>query len=273
VKTGSSDAAEARGRRLLVAVERLIADDEVLRALADACDARARGRRPGADDDAPEVRRQGAAREIVRTFSNRAAVAGALSGLPAMLPGLGFLAAGLTGSLAEVAYLLKTEVEMCLALAHVHGFDIRDRRERQLAFLMAAVGTQEAAGRSFVADVVRSEEVAIWNYGPRVVARLVVEGFAVLALGSFWKGLLKMVPLLGVAVGSGLNKLLTERVGQRAVEQLLVRQATTRSRVSSPEGSRASRPRPPAPPAGPARGRRQGGKPRRPRSPASRAPR
>ncbi len=160
-----------------------------------------------------------------------------VSGLPAFLPGLSLLAVGLTGTLAEVAYLLKTEVEMCLALAHVHGFDIRGRRERQLAFLLASVGTQEAAGRSVVSDLVRAEEQAIWSYGPRVVSRLILEGFAVLALGSFWRGALKAVPVLGVAVGSGLNRALTSRVGKRALAQLQARRA---ARQAAP----ALRPRP-----------------------------
>lgn len=228
----------SKGKRLLAAVERLIADDQTLRDLADACDARARARarRPLAAE-VPTTRQELAAREIVRTFATRAAVAGAVSGLPAFLPGLSLLAVGLTGTLAEVAYLLKTEVEMCLALAHVHGFDIRDRRERQLAFLLASVGTQEAAGRSVVSDLVRAEEQAIWSYGPRVVSRLILEGFAVLALGSFWRGALKAVPVLGVAVGSGLNRALTSRVGKRALAQLQARRA---ARQAAP----ALRPRP-----------------------------
>jgi hypothetical protein len=219
-----AEASTAQGKRLLAAVERLLSDDQALRDLADACDARARARRPLATE-VPETRRELAAREIIRTFSTRAAVAGAVSGLPALVPGLGLLAVGLTGTLAEVAYLLKAEVEMCLALAHVHGFDIRDRRERQLAFLLASVGTQEAAGRSVLEDLVRTEELAIWNYGPRVVSRLIVEGFALLALGSFWRGAVKAVPWLGMAVGSGLNRVLTARVGRRALAQLQARRA------------------------------------------------
>jgi hypothetical protein len=205
-------------------VERLLADDGTIRDVANACDARARARAPVASE-VPQTRRDLAAQEIVRTFSNRAAVVGALSGAPSLLPGLGLLAVGLGGTLVEVAYLLKAEVEMCLALAHVHGFDIRDRRERQLAFLLAAVGTQEAAGRSVVADLVRTEQLAIWNYGPRVLGRLVLEGFAVLAISSLWRGLLKAVPLLGVAMGSGLNKALTSRVGRQAIESLRARSA------------------------------------------------
>lgn len=234
-----TEASAKPGKRLLAAVERLIADDQVLRDLADACDARARARRPVATE-VPETRRELAAREIIRTFSTRAAMAGAASGVPALIPGLGLLAVGLTGTLAEVAYLLKTEVELCLALAHVHGFDIRDRRERQLAFLLAAVGTQEAAGRSVLQDLVRAEELAIWNYGPRVVSRLIVEGFAVLALGSFWRGAIKAVPWLGVAVGSGLNKALTARVGRRALAQLQARRA---ERQAEPRPRSRRRPR------------------------------
>ena len=99
-----------------------------------------------------------------------------------MIPGIGSLAAGIAGTFAELAYLLKTEVELCLSIAHVYGFDIDEPQERQLAFLLAAVSTYDASGKNFFVDVVRAEGVAIWNYGSRVLARMLVKAMTALAL-------------------------------------------------------------------------------------------
>lgn len=206
---------EAKGEQLLSAVERLVSSNETLRAHVKVCEARAKARAPEAGRKADTLR-QLTAQELTASYSNRAAIAGGVSGVPALIPGFGSIAAGVAGTFAELAFLLKTEVELCLSIAHVYEFDIDEPQERQLAFLLAAVSTYDASGRNFFVDVVRAEGVAIWNYGSRVLARMLIKAMTVLALAYVWRGLLKMVPVLGMVIGSGMNKVLTQRVGARA---------------------------------------------------------
>ena len=52
-----------------------------------------------------------------------------------------------------------------------------------------------------------------------VMARLVLMGAG--------KGLMRALPLVGVAIGGGVNKVLTTRVGHRCRAELLRRQRTT----------------------------------------------
>jgi hypothetical protein len=231
------NADEARGRQLLTSVERLVASNEKLRAVSAECLAIAGVR----DGEGPH--RDVAAAEVVRRYSNRAAVIGGASGLPSLIPGAG-IPLGIGAAFAELALLLKIEVEMSLVLLDLYGFDIDDPQERQIGFLLASVGTYEGSSSNVVADVARAEGVAIWNYGPRRIARLLVTTMASLAAMRIWRGLLKAVPFLGMAVGSSMNKVLTRRVGERVRRDLKTRRELMRkspSRPAAPKRARSTR--------------------------------
>jgi hypothetical protein len=202
---------EAQGRTLLTAVERVLASDpELLKILAEE-------RRHGA----------GTSTRIVSRFSYVSAIAGAIAGAPSIVPGWGLVGTVAT-TVAEMTYVLKTEVEMCLVLAAHNGLDITNREHRQIAFLLAAVGTHEAsASRGTVVDAGAIGLEALWNYSPRQVSKLVLDLFGILALAAaskmFGKVALRALPLVGVVAGAGVNKVLTTRVGHRAIRALRLR--------------------------------------------------
>lgn len=231
-----SESDEAKGRQLLTAVERLVASSDTIREAVLVADARAKARAPEATRT-KDTLRELTAKELIRGYSNRAAIAGGATAVPALIPGLGSLAAGVAGTFAELAYLLKTEVELCLAMSHLYGFDIDDPKERQLAFLLASVGTYDAGGKNFFADIVKAEGVAIWNYAPRTIGKYLLKVMTALALTYIWRGFLKMVPILGIVIGTGVNKVLTQRVGERVMADL-----RTRRDLMKAEGTKARRP-------------------------------
>lgn len=208
---------QSQGRKLLNVVERLIADTDSLVALSKDSLRRAQGAKP--DDEA--AARAVASEDIIRHFSNRTAVSGGLAALPALIPGVGTLAALAGGALADVGLVLKFEVEMALTLSHLYGFDIAREEERNLAFLLAAVSTYDAkSGGNFFTDVVQAEAIALWKYTPRQVGKLLLTVLSKLALLQVGKGLARAIPFVGIAVGSTMNKVLTQRVGERLVSEL-----------------------------------------------------
>ncbi len=206
---------EEQGRRLLTAVERIIEDTEDLIVRVETF---RREAGEGVDEEATEL---AVARLLVRHYSNRSAMAGGVSALPALLPGAGTLLAALGGTLADMGLTLKFEVEMALSLTHLFGFDIRRDKERQLAFLLASVSTYEAkSGRNFFVDLAEAEGTAIWNYAPRQVAKALLSVMAKLVLVGTSKGIMKAVPFVGIVIGSSANKILTTRVGERCITEL-----------------------------------------------------
>lgn len=214
---------DVRGRRLQTAVERILADDTKLIARSNEAMKAAKALRLG-DEDATIA---AAAAEIVKSSANRSALAGGVTALPALVPGIGSIIAATGGALADMALVLKVEVEMALVLTHLHGFDITDEHERKLAFLLASISTWEAkSDGNALKDLARIENAAFWTYGPREASKLVALVFARLALLAASKGLVRALPVVGIAVGTSVNRVLTNRVGERCTRELVRRRRT-----------------------------------------------
>lgn len=169
-----------------------------------------------------------ACQAIISQQSNVSAIVGAVSAAPAIIPGPGTAMAVLGGMLGEVILLLKLETELCMLLSAAHGFDVRLPHERQLAMLLASIGTfQSQHGDDVLLALGVTSAEAIWNYAPREVSKLLlrVVGRALLA-GAARKGTKALVlglPFVGMGVGAGMNKVLTARVGKRAHAALTMR--------------------------------------------------
>lgn len=205
------------GEKLLSAVERLVADTEKL--LAVVADHQDQVVAEKHDDEA--AYRKAVADLLIATFSNRSAMSGGAAALPAVVPGLGSLVTLLGGTLADLALMLKFEVELALCLTSLYGYDIHQPRERQLAFLLASVNTyEERSQKNVVVDLAIAEGTAFWNYTPRQASKGLVTVMAKIALVGLSRGFLRVLPVVGIAVGAGMNKALTHRVGRRCQQEL-----------------------------------------------------
>jgi len=179
---------------------------------------------------------------VIAHYATRSAIAGAVSAAPGMVPGWGTITAvGLT--LGELTFIMKAEVEMCLALCAVHGHDVHSADTRQLALALAAVQVHHVeAGRHVMLDATEITMQSLWKYTPRELSKLVVRVLGKIACRSaaqcLGKGLLRAVPVVGSAVGYGMNALLTRRVGHAAnlaLEDAAVRRAAS-SVDNEPDG-------------------------------------
>lgn len=209
------ESSESTGRQVLHAVERILDSTDDIIALVE------RLKRQSDLADRPEEMRDLVGRRLVAIYSNRSALSGGATALPALVPGWGTLATLAGGTLVDMGLMLKFEVEMTLALSWLYGFDIHQERERQVAFLLASVGTYDArTGRNFFVDLAEAEGTAIWNYAPREVTKFLVSVLTKVALLYAGRSFVKAIPLVGVVVGTGANKVLTRKVGQRCIEDL-----------------------------------------------------
>lgn len=209
--------ADPSGTNLLKAVERIVASPDEIERQTESIVQEVRDKLP-TDATGAQIRAL-AEQKIVAHHANRAALAGGASSLPALIPGVGTMAAFVGGGLVDMTMCLKYEIEMVLALSSLHGFDIRDPRERQLAYLLAASHTYASTPGSVpIADFLKIELDAIWHYTPRQLGKLVTTLFIKLALVYSGKGLIRAVPFVGLIVSGGVNKALTHRLGTSVIE-------------------------------------------------------
>lgn len=216
---------EETGRKLLSAVERLVKDGEELIAEVESF-----------RDHVPRRKRQSesgylraVAKRIIAAYSTRSAIAGGVTAAPSMLPGAGTAIATVGGSLADMAFMLKHEVELALCLTHLYGYDIRDEKERWMAYALAAVSTHDAReARNYFVDLAEAQVEAISKYTPRQISKIVATILGKLALQRAGRSLLRGVPFVGIVVCASANKVLTTNVGRRCVAALSRRRASDR---------------------------------------------
>jgi uncharacterized protein (DUF697 family) len=201
-----------RGQKLLATVERLLDPPESIQE-------RVRGLRREAG---PSLERL--VDRVIDLYVGKSAVSGGATAIPAMLPGVGTLLGTLGGSLADTAFLLKYQVEMCLALSAAYGYDITKAHERKLAILVAATTMHEAqTGRNLLKDVGAMSKKGAFSMNPQDLAKALAPVFGTIAIGYAAKTVLRAIPLVGVGVGATMNRTLTAKVGKKANEQLQAR--------------------------------------------------
>src|SRR6516162_9757772 len=215
-----------RGESLLSAVERVVEDCDDLIAHVETLKSAANEIRD--EDDL----REHLAHQIIHGYSTRSAIAGGVTSLPALLPGAGSAVALFGGLLADMTYMLKHDVEMILCLSYLYGHDIRDEKERWLAYVLAGIRTYEVqVRRNYLADLFDVQLDALPKYTPRELFKLAATVLGRVALLSLSRGFVKTLPLVGIAVSASTNKFTTWSVGWWCVEAL-----ERRRNVESNEG-------------------------------------
>ncbi len=214
-----------KAKRVLRAVEHILSDDESIIGLVNSATAQVdeelakRGRKVS---EKTRYRRIG--RRIIRFYTNFSSLAGAVTGLPVILPGIGSLVGFVGASLVDTVATLKLEVEMSLALCHLAGFDISNPRDRQIAFTLASVTSYEVrASDDILVDGAQLSAAAFWDYSSRQMSKYLGAMIAKRILISSGKHLTKFVPFVGMAVGFGLNRTLTRRTGNQCLDALWLR--------------------------------------------------
>jgi uncharacterized protein (DUF697 family) len=118
-------------------------------------------------------------RQLIRDAAWRSAARGAVSGLPAVVPGLG-TKAEIGAATADTLLITVSQARAVLMLCHLRGLSLNDREARRLDVLLVlamAAGAAEvdgevirAAGREIAIDDVRAGRIA-----PEVAAALVAQ--------------------------------------------------------------------------------------------------
>jgi uncharacterized protein (DUF697 family) len=211
----TKESSYARGERLLTAVERLVEDCDDLIAYVETLKS---ATAPEMDE---EERIEALAEQIIGDYSRRSAISGGVTALPGLLPGGGSAVALIGGVLADMTFMLKHDVEMILCLSYIFGHDIRDEKERWLAYVLAGMRTYQARERqNYMVDLLEVQLDALPKYTPRELFKIAATVLGRIALLSVSRGFVKALPLIGIAVSASTNKYMTWSVGWWCVDAL-----------------------------------------------------
>lgn len=161
----------------------------------------------------PDLSRAELARLITGERAFQCALTGALTALPAVLPGVGTLVALFGGVAADVMLLTYILSRLVLEIAALYGRDLTGpgyQKEAFWAFILAsgAGGAGNALSRAVVAQLSKeafsaAAERLLLSLGVRASAR---------------SSILRLIPLAGLFLAGGINYWLASTVGRRALE-------------------------------------------------------
>jgi uncharacterized protein (DUF697 family) len=218
----------ARGERLLSAVERLVEDCDDLIAHVETL------KSSTANDMGEEQQIEAIADQIIADYSGRAAIAGGVTALPALLPGGGSAVALVGGVVVDMTLMLKNDVEMILCLSYLYGHNIRQEKERWLAYVLAGVRTYQVHDRrNYLADLLEVQFDALPKYTPGELFKLAATMLGKVAALSLSRSFVRVLPLIGIAVSASTNKYMSWSLGWWCVEALERRRDAERN--ESPE--------------------------------------
>jgi hypothetical protein len=153
---------------------------------------------------------------------------GALSALPAVLPGPGTVAE-VGAALGDVSYLTVSQVELVLLVARLYGRDLGEREARTLDVLVALGveaglvklrrrGVVEVAGVRHAPEELRGGAGA--TLARTVNGRLAAQVAARLARRRAHVILGREIPILGIGLAAGYNLWSTRKLGHAAIDYL-----------------------------------------------------
>ena len=209
--------------RVLKAVEMLIDSDEKIMAVAKKKKCRVLMDADDKDElplgEKTLFMRTGA--EIIAHYAKRASLSGGVSGLPAMLPGVGSLIGFVGAAALDLVYMLKFEVEMSLCLFHLAGFDIAQERIRKLAITIVTVASNDVLKtKKKEVDMAALIGAAFWDYSVRQLSRHLLTTISRILVISVSRQFVRALPLVGVVVGATVNKVMINRTGNACVDAL-----------------------------------------------------
>ncbi|NEA42997.1 hypothetical protein [Streptomyces sp. SID11385] len=162
------------------------------------------------------------ATRIIGRYSKLAAVSGAVTAAPSVIPGVGTAVAVLGGGITDIAAALKLQIDMCMCLVEVYETELSNEDKKHLAFLLALAGSvEQMASKSGKAAVLKIAEKLVYQYlrGPALVT--IKQLFKRVSITFTQKAMAKAIPAgVGVAFSSSTNYVLTTMVGKVSIAVL-----------------------------------------------------
>lgn len=155
-----------------------------------------------------------AARMIVMHYSNLVAAGGGASAVPGMIPFIGPILSIFGLAALDAIIALKFELEMTLALSHLAGFDIDDPRERKIAFLLVCASLEEAYDSEKEPSLKEIVDLAMSEFSTRELSKTLAKTLARVIVMMSSKRLARFFPIVGIAIGASVNKILSARTGR-----------------------------------------------------------
>ncbi len=153
---------------------------------------------------------------LIKRAALKAGAIGSITATPASLPGIGTLATAIVGTTADLAYLLRTQTQLCYAISEAYEtrLDIEELKAVTLALLgFSASGEMvKEIATSTLRNIVDAAAAGYLKKGIGKAAAEVSTKISPRLLGRAYK----LIPLISIPLSASINIASTMMVGNQA---------------------------------------------------------
>lgn len=154
--------------------------------------------------------------KLIRNASFRAAGIGGLTCMPAALPVVGTLGTVLIGSVIDLYYVMRTQIELCYSISVVYEAPVNEDELKAITLALLGFSGSAEAVKAMTSGVLRRtiDEIAegYLQSGLSKASAEVIERM----IPQFLKRTYKIIPFLGIPIGASISAVSTMTVGSRA---------------------------------------------------------
>lgn len=144
---------------------------------------------------------------------------GALTGAAGVIPVIGTIGAVAATVTVELVTVTHQEIELCLELAHNYGHDISN--EKRIFEILAIIGQKRKVKKIDVINKIASRKAldsVIRRYARVGLLKALRRTAQILELRVGLRAFTKLVPVVGIILGGGINYYITRNTGLLAKE-------------------------------------------------------
>lgn len=144
---------------------------------------------------------------------------GALTGAAGVIPVIGTVSAVIATVTVELVTVTQQEIELCLEIAHNYGHDITEKK--RMLEILAIIGQKRKVKDMKMINRIVTRKVldsAVRRYARVGLLKALRRTAQILELRVGLRAFTKLVPVVGIVLGGGINYYLTKNTGLLAKE-------------------------------------------------------
>lgn len=153
---------------------------------------------------------------LIKTSAIKTGAVGSITAVPAVLPFLGTIATAVLGTTVDLAFLIRTQIELCYAISAVYKSEIDEEELKAVTLALLGFSGSAEMLKGIAASTLRSiVDESVAKYLTKGIANAAADAAGKIGPRLFIRAY-KLIPLVGISLCASINITSTMMVGKHA---------------------------------------------------------
>lgn len=153
---------------------------------------------------------------LIKTSAIKTGAMGSITAVPAVLPFLGTIASAVLGTTIDLAFLIRTQIELCYAISAVYESEIDEEELKAVTLALLGFSGSAEMLKGIAASTLRSiVDETVAKYLTKGIANAAADAAGKIGPRLFIRAY-KLIPLVGISLCASINITSTMMVGKHA---------------------------------------------------------